>query len=183
MGYEAALSKAWSEVQTLSKEKVYHVHFLNDTYTINVNDKNILSDACNIPAKHNFSILLLHYIARALRGLPDIKGEWITFQELSGGQGYYPAFKKRALVPLVEKYGDTPETLFDTLERFRSRREHTYDASVILNVFEGVPILIKIWSGDEEFGPEAKMLFDKSIVDIFSTEDVVVLAEIIARNI
>jgi len=37
--------------------------------------------------------------------------------------------------------------------------------------------------GDEEFGPEANILFDKSITDIFCTEDIVVLSEHAAAHI
>jgi hypothetical protein len=40
-----------------------------------------------------------------------------------------------------------------------------------------------LWRGDEEFGPEANLLFDRSITEIFCTEDVVITAEIVASTI
>jgi hypothetical protein len=40
-----------------------------------------------------------------------------------------------------------------------------------------------MWRPDEEFGPEANLLFDKSITGIFCTEDIVVLAGIIASEV
>ena len=40
--------------------------------------------------------------------------------------------------------------------------------------------MILIWRADEEFGPEANMLFDESIKRIFCTEDIVVLAGTVA---
>ncbi|UCB56849.1 MAG: DUF3786 domain-containing protein [Candidatus Omnitrophota bacterium] len=183
MGYEAALSKGWSDVESLSQEKTHQVQFLNDTYTLNVEDKSILSDACNIAAKPYLSILLLHYLAQSLKGLSSVKGEWITFQQLSGGQAYYPVFSKRVVEPLIAKYGSNPQALLDALKPYRAEPSGMADASVILNVLEGVPILIQLWGGDEEFKPNANMLFDKSIMDIFPTEDVVILAEIIVRTI
>lgn len=57
------------------------------------------------------------------------------------------------------------------------------DIGIVLEAFQGVPALITLWRGDEEFGPEVNMLFDKSITQIFCTEDIVVLAGIIASQI
>ena len=57
----------------------------------------MLSFSCNIPAKDYTSILVLHYLARKLKGLPPVKGEWISFKELPGGEGYYPSFKKNMM--------------------------------------------------------------------------------------
>ena len=50
-------------------------------------------------------------------------------------------------------------------------------------VFENVPFLITLQKGDDEFGPEANVLFDKSIKDLFVSEDVAVLAEFVVSNI
>jgi len=50
----------------------------------------------------------------------------------------------------------------------------------VVDVFKGVPVLVELWAGDDEFGPEANMLFDKSIRDIFCIEDIVVLGGFVA---
>jgi hypothetical protein len=49
--------------------------------------------------------------------------------------------------------------------------------------FEGVPALVKVWKPDEDFGPDANIYFDRSIREIFCTEDIVVLAGIIAASL
>jgi hypothetical protein len=54
---------------------------------------------------------------------------------------------------------------------------------IVLEAFERVPVLISLWRPDEEFEPEANMLFDKSITQVFSTEDIVVLAGLVASAI
>ena len=50
-----------------------------------------------------------------------------------------------------------------------------------MEAFPEVPILVTIWKADEEFKAEANLLFDRSIRGIFCTEDIVVLAELVAR--
>ena len=44
-------------------------------------------------------------------------------------------------------------------------------------------MLITIWKADDEFGPDANILFDKNITKIFCIEDTVVLTEIVAHTI
>ena len=50
----------------------------------------------------------------------------------------------------------------------------------VLEVFAGVPVLVKLWKADEEFNADANIYFDSSIKEIFCIEDIVVLAGIIA---
>ncbi|MBL7129938.1 MAG: DUF3786 domain-containing protein [Candidatus Omnitrophica bacterium] len=183
MGYDIALSKAWSEFENLAKDKALSVRFLADEYNIDLANKQILSLSCNVPTKEYLSIIILHYLTKKIEGLPVVSGEWIDFRQLDGGQGYYPNFRKRVIESIKRKYGSNPDTLLNLSERFNVKRVQLADVSIVVEVFDNVPILIELWKGDEEFGPEANVLFDKSIKDILCTEDIVVLAGFVASNI
>ncbi|MFH1046317.1 MAG: DUF3786 domain-containing protein [Candidatus Omnitrophota bacterium] len=178
-----ALEKAWAAVAERAEKKEYTIRFLNDTYQLDLARKQVSSLSCNVPAKTFYSIILLHYLERTLQGLAPLENEWISFQELPGGQAYYPAFKKRVIDTIARKYQHAPETLLELPKRFPARKDKVADLSVVLEVCEKVPVLITFWRGDEEFHPEANMLFDKNINAIFCTEDIVVVAEIIAHSI
>ena len=180
MSYDAALEKAWSELENLSDEKVKTIKFLSDEYSIDSGNRKVLSLSCNAAAKEYYSILILHYLIKKLKGLPEISGEWISFKELEGGQGYFGAFRKRAIEPVIRKYGKQPDDLTQLIERFPAKNIQFGDVGVALEAFEKVPILITLWRGDTEFGPEANMLFDRSISKVFCTEDVAVLSGIVA---
>lgn len=183
MGYAVAVSKSWSELENVTKDKTLQVRFLADEYSIDLETKQVLSLSCNVPAKEYISILVLHYARKRIEGLSEASGEWIDFRQLDGGQGYYPTFKKRVIETIKRKYGSNPQALRKLLDRFKAKITDSADASIALEVFEGVPVLIQIWKGDEEFGPEANILFDKNIKDIFCTEDIVVLSEFVAHSI
>lgn len=183
MGYEVALAKAWLELENLNREAKGSVRFLADEYEVDLENKRVLSFGCNVPAKDHIGILVLHYLIQKLKGISPVTGEWISFHQLPGGQGYYPAFKKRVIAPIVRKYGANPEALFELTERFRAKRVQLADISVVVNALDSVPVLITFSRADEEFGAEANVLFDKNIEDIFCTEDIVVLAEFIAGSV
>jgi len=183
MGYDAALSKAWSELDRVSKEKKISINFLADTYEVDLENRRVFSLSCNAPAKVYLVILILHYLIRRAEGLPSVTGEWIDFRQLDGGQGYYPTFRKRVISAIAKKYGKNPEALLKLGERFKVNPANFADASIILETFENIPILIELWKADEEFSPEVNLLFDKSIKDILCTEDIVILSEFVAHNI
>ena len=183
MGYEAALKKSWAELESIMPQKTGNVRFLADEYSIDLVNRKVLSFSCNVPAKDYAAILILHYLTRSLKGLPLLTGEWISFKQLEGGQGYYPTFKKRVIDPILRKYGSNPQGLTAVTQRFKARIVKMADAAVVVEAFEGVPVLLTIWKGDDEFGPEANVLFDKNIAQIFCTEDTIVMAGFVAYSI
>jgi hypothetical protein len=183
MGYGVAINKAWDELAKLKPAANHTVKFLADEYSINSEEKKVVSLSCNVAAKDFNAILILHYLAQKLKGLPELTAEWLTFREFSGIEGYSEAFRKRAIEPIIRKYGSKPEGLFIAIERLPGKRVEGADAAIVLEVFPGVPALVKLWRQDDEFGPDANMLFDSSIKDIFCTEDIVVLASIVAGNL
>ncbi|MDP3804483.1 MAG: DUF3786 domain-containing protein [Candidatus Omnitrophota bacterium] len=185
MSYEKALTKAWEELSRLTGEGRLSLKFLADEYEVSLDGLSVFSLACNIPAGDHASVMILHYLIKKLRlkVLPEPTGEWIGFRELEGGDGYYPAFKKRTIDVVLRKYGSSPEALIEAAGRLNGHDARIGDAGVVIEAFEKVPILITIWKGDEEVKPGANIAFDRSIREIFCTEDIVVLAEIIAHQL
>lgn len=184
MPYETAIKKAWEELEKVSGVINRHsVALLSDVYDIDIKEKIILSNSCNAPAKEYLSILLLHYLIGSLRYAYEPSGEWISFKEIEGGEPYYPAFHKSVIGPLLRKYGESPEGLIGVLGRFKGREIDFGDAAVELATFSDVFLRIVLWKADSEFGPEATILFDKNIRNIYSMEDVVVFSNFIIRNL
>ncbi|MBN1383800.1 MAG: DUF3786 domain-containing protein [Elusimicrobia bacterium] len=183
MGYEAALKKAWECVEESASEELYEVRFLNRVFIIKLNDKSAVDKTDGRKVKDFISILILHYLEKRIKGLPLIAGEWISFKELSGGQSYYSAFHKNAIERLISKFEKNPDILSCLPDGLSCRRVEYGDSGIIIDVFEGVPVMITLWKGDDEFKFNANILFDKNISLIFCTEDVSILSGILVRNI
>jgi len=183
MTYAAAINKAWEELLKLEPKENLSVRFLADEYTLDCKAKKVISLSCNAPAKDFAAILILHYLVSRIKGLPALTGEWVTFKELSGVEGYYPAFRKRAIEPIIRKYGSHPEGALEVLERLPAKRIDQGDIGIVLEVFADVLAMVTLWRSDDEFGPDVNMLFDKSISRIFCTEDIVVLAGFVASQL
>ncbi len=123
-------------------------------------------------------ILLLHYFAGAMGS--RVTGEWIAYQEIPDGKFYLDAFFRRAKNPMVETFGRRPELLVRLAEEaYGATPLDQGDYSVLINALPLVPVALILWEGDDEFPPEGNILFDRSISDIFSAEDVAWLAGMI----
>ena len=120
-------------------------------------------------------ILILHYLGKS-QGNP-LTGEWINFRQLSGGDTYYPAFVKRSQKPLLDFFADRLDLLEEAAQDLGGKTGSEGDRSVIIPALPRVPIALIFWSGDEEFQPEARILFDSTIPTYLSTEDVAVLSQ------
>jgi hypothetical protein len=116
-------------------------------------------------------VLIAHYL-NGLKGMAP-EGQWISYQDIPDGRFYMDAFVRRAKRPLVEAFGMEPDLLLRLAKELYNAKEGDQgDASVIVEALPHVPIMLVIWRGDEEFPPEGTILFDTTIKEILSAEDI-----------
>ncbi len=120
-------------------------------------------------------VLLLHYL-HGSKG-SKILDKLIAYQEVPDGKFYLDAFVRRAKNPLVQAFGNRPELLQNVaMEAYGAAPDEHGDASVRVQALPGVPVVLILWRGDEDFPPDGNILFDKSISEILSAEDIAWLA-------
>jgi hypothetical protein len=122
------------------------------------------------------AVLILHYLIGLLRHGYRPRGEWISFKETRDGKLFWPAFQESAIKPLVQSFQSDPDGLVRNLAKcFAGRMVEGGDVAVEVATFPGVLVRLIFWKGDEELPPEASLLFDRELTEIYSTEDVAVL--------
>jgi hypothetical protein len=163
------------ELQDTDSGKSIIIDFLNRSHTISLPDLDIsLKDGNDsIPIKDK--ILILHYLAQAKGSPPTNK--LVTIKELPDGRNYAPTFFKRAIKPILDNFQKDPQQLIETTKIFGGNKADYGDFAVTINPFKMVAITIVLWQGDEEFPPEASMMFDSNIPDYLSTYDIIELSE------
>jgi len=170
--------KSGARCQVVDSQKIIILEYLNQSYQIVFPDIGIslIDSEEEVPMRDK--ILILHYFTQA-KGTP-VTNKIIAFKELPEGANYFPTFSKRAIKPLLDYFGKDLEQLIDVAQKLGGHRADYGDVAVIINAFNYVPITLVLWRGDEEFAPEGSVLFDSTISDYLSTEDINVLCETIA---
>jgi len=170
--------KSGAQCLLIDSQKVIIVEYLNQSYRITLPDIEIslTNSEEEVPLKDK--ILILHYLTQA-KGTPS-SDKSIAYKELPEGANYFPTFSKRAIKPLVDYFGKEPHLLVDAAAKLGGHKADYGDAAVTINAFSRVPIIFVLWQGDEELPPEGNIMFDSTISDYLSTEDINVLCEAIA---
>ena len=119
-------------------------------------------------------ILILHYLLRTT-GEP-LSGRDIDFRSVPEGGFYWSAFVSRAKKPLLETFGHDLDLYLKVATALGGTIGTQGDASATFLAFPLVPVTHILWRGDEEFPPEANILFDETIPQHLSTEDIAALA-------
>jgi hypothetical protein len=132
----------------------------------------------NEPVALKDQLLLLHYFNTA-KGTPKTN-RLITFRELPAGPVYFPTFTRRVTDPITRKFGNMPGQLIVAAETMGGKKGDFGDASVVIQAFPRVEIIIVVWQGDDELPPQGNILFDANVSDYLPTEDITVLSETIA---
>lgn len=170
--------KSGAQYQIKDSQKIIAVEYLNRQYQVTLPDIEIAAKGSDETVPLRDKILILHYLIQA-KGTP-LANKTITYKELPEGLIYFPTFAKRAIKPLTDHFGKEPRRLIDVAKILGGQRAEYGDAAVTINAFPHVPITLIIWQGDEEFHTEASILFDSTITDYLTTEDIHVLCETIA---
>ena len=106
-----------------------------------------------------------------------MSGHSIDFREVPDGGGFYwSAFVSRAKKPLLETFGQDLELYLKVAQSLGGEPQNLGDAAARFLAFPLVPVTHVLWGGDEEFPPEANILFDQTISQHLSTEDIAALA-------
>lgn len=167
-----------SGAEYAASEKSAHIYYLNQTYKIDYPQGEVTfrTGKESVPIKDK--ILILDYFTRA-SGAP-LTGKLITYKELHDGINYFSVFHKRAIQPFISFFGDNPETLLKIAGNFCGTPADYGDTAVTIKAFPQVPITIALWRGDEEFGAEGSILFDSTVSEYLTNDDIHALCEGIA---
>lgn len=170
-----------AQYREMDSRQLIVIEYLNRSYHIVLPGAEVsLADSQEeVPIRNK--LLILHYFIRA-KGTP-LSNQVITYKELPEGANYFPTFAKRAIRPLLGSFGEEPERLIRFAPRLGGHEADYGDVAVTIDAFPRVPITIVLWRGDAEFAPEGNILFDSTISDYLSAEDINVLCETISWSL
>jgi hypothetical protein len=114
--------------------------------------------AAAVPCKADLQGLLLYYLSRADGTLPA--GRWIAFRELPDGWFYHQAFQGYTGHYLTQAVGNDLERLDRAARQLGGQPLDIGDVGYTFDGLPRVPLALVYWQGDEEFPPQAQVLFD-----------------------
>jgi hypothetical protein len=105
-------------------------------------------------------LLAILYMANA-QAIP-LANQWVPYRELKDGMFYTKSFSDTVEERVCRRFGDDLEGMRAACEELGGREVEQGDLGMVVNTFPRLPLLFIIWRGDEEFEPNARILFDAS---------------------
>lgn len=161
--------------------RAYVVCAWGDEFTIYPRERKIdrLSNNGGDPHQY-FHLFIVYYLLRAKE--IERTNEWISDKDLPGGSTFFRGPHEIPTNLITGRYGNN-------IEKFRKRCEQLHgtvlgmaDAAYRFIVTPRIPVAVLYWKGDDEFPPEAKILYDRTITEHLTSDIIFALAvEICAR--
>ena len=119
---------------------------------------------------------LLNYVAASAG--KEVKGEWIPFRDLKGGEDWGRFFSHRCEKPLkkvIDDYTGLFEYIIDVFDGRPAPDSFDSDIAVVIHPLPKLPILICYWKEEDGMASALNLFFDLTAADNLNIESIYVL--------
>jgi len=110
-------------------------------------------------------------------------GEWKTFREMPWGELYIKPYTGRVLTRAAFTFGTRLEAFRKGAQALGGEGVKNGDAGYEFTLIGDYRMRILVWEGDDEFPPNAQVLYSDNFAEGFAAEDRVVAGDILITHI
>ena len=110
-------------------------------------------------------------------------GQWKTFREMPWGEMYIKPYTGRVLTRAAFTFGTRVAAFRAAAEKMGAEPVKHGDAGYKFSLVGGYEMQILVWEGDDEFPPNAQVLYSDNFAEGFAAEDRVVSGDILISTI
>ena len=110
-------------------------------------------------------------------------GTWKTFREMPWGEMYIKPYTGRVLTRAAFTFGTRVTAFKAACEKMGAEPLKHGDAGYQFDLIDGYMMQILVWEGDDEFPPNAQIIYSDNFADGFAAEDRVVAGDILISTI
>ena len=149
---------------------------LGKTYTVTYPDC-IIAPAAPLPMQ----TFLLRFLLEGKTVAPT--GNWLTFREMPWGELYIKPYTGRVLTRAAFTFGTRIESFRKAAEALGGIPVKHGDAGFEFTLIGNYTMRILVWAGDEEFPPNAQVLYSDNFATGVAAEDRVVAGDLLISHI
>ena len=110
-------------------------------------------------------------------------GTWKTFREMPWGEMYIKPYTGRVLTRAAFTFGTRVDAFRAACEKMGATPVPHGDAGYLFDLIGDYRMQILVWEGDDEFPPNAQVLYSDNFADGFAAEDRVVAGDILISTV
>lgn len=110
-------------------------------------------------------------------------GQWKTFREMPWGEMYITPYTGRVLTRAAFTFGTRVESFRTAAQKMGAKPIAHGDAGFAFHLIGQYRMQVIVWEGDDEFPPNAQVLYTDNFSEGFAAEDRVVAGDILISTI
>ena len=161
--------------------KEFYVNLLGETYAIAHPVYGIRAATGDRLPPLPTQTFLLRYLLEGKTVVAN--GNWLTFREMPWGELYIKPYTGRVLTRAAFTFGTRVAAFKKAAEAMGAEAVSHGDAGYRFHLIGEYEMQILVWEGDDEFPPNAQVLYSDNFADGFAAEDRVVAGDILISTI
>lgn len=165
----------------IGEDSNFYLPFLNQEYVFSLANKTMLAYP-SVPITNFIHLwVFLSYLLEA-KEIP-LANRWVSEKELTDGAFFFKGPHQLYVDPILKKFGHNQEDFLKRGFELGGEKISGYgDAALRLPVFPRIPLLYVLWTCDEEFPPNVKILFDPTINSHLNLDTIWGLVQIVTKH-
>jgi hypothetical protein len=160
----------------------YTLSVWGDEYAIYPHESRIDRIANNVHSPHDFFYLfIIYYLLKSKNIEPS--GEWISEKDIPGGVTFFRGPHEIPTRLICRQYKNDIEAFRKKCKQLQGLPMDMADAAYRFEITPRIPVSVLYWAGDDDFPPEAKILYDRTISEHLATDIIFALAVEICTRI
>lgn len=155
---------------------LFTVVLMGETYKVRCPEGDVLLEDESTFDNYKTMTMILRYLLNA-QGVPPM-GTTVAYRDISGGNHYFKSFEGRCLKRFAFTFNYDVKGLKRAMEKLKAEPRKFGDMSYRFEFINNMYLTVILWLGDDEFPPEAQILFDSNITSGFDAEDLAVMGDI-----
>jgi hypothetical protein len=164
------------------QEKEYRLSVWGKDYCVCPDERRIVSlengESCSSSL---LGLFVVYYLLNSKEINPA--GEWISEKDIPGGATFFRGPHKIPTQLIEQRYANDIQQFRAKCEKLSGSRIDLADAAYSFQITPRIPAAVLFWNGDDEFKPESKILFDKTITQHLAPDIIFCMAVEICERI
>ena len=160
----------------------YRLDVWGEAYTIDPVGHKIDCLSGSAPPLHEyFYLFMVHYLL-TVKAI-EIAGEWISEKDIPGGAAFFRGPHEIPTGLIADRVEEDRRQFNQRCLDLGGTELKMADAAYGFTIAPRIPVAVLCWEGDEDFPAEAKILYDKTIVQHLALDVVFALAVGVSRQL
>jgi hypothetical protein len=164
-----------------AENRFYTLSVWGDQYAVYPHEFKIHRRTHSFQSPHEFFYLFIVYYLLKSKEI-EISNEWISEKDIPGGATFFRGPHEIPTDLISRRYNNDTDEFRKRCEQLNGVPLNMADAAYSFKITSQIPVGVLYWEGDDDFSPESKILYDKTITEHLTSDIIFALAvEICAR--